>query len=104
METFNRNDHLPYLERILFELAQGKITEKKVRKEYDKNGELMRQTVITTEKLPDYRLLLWLLGKLDPFYEKENNDSTTSTTARRFGVWLRMRYIPYDRHYFSLTI
>jgi hypothetical protein len=71
MENFNRNDHLPDLERLLFDLAQGKITEKKVRKEYDQNGELMRQTVITTEKLPDYRLILLVLGKLDPFYSKE---------------------------------
>lgn len=73
METFNRNDHVNDLERILFELAQGKIIEKKIRKEYDKKGELITETVITTEKLPDYRLILSILSKLDPFYGKEND-------------------------------
>jgi len=74
MESFNRNDRLPHLERMIFDLAEGKITEKKVRKEYDKDGELMRQTEIVTEKLPDHRLVLFLLSKLDPFYSKEGGN------------------------------
>jgi hypothetical protein len=76
MENFNRTERLQNLERILFDLAEGKIKEKKVRKEYNPNGELMRQTEIVTEKLPDHRLVLFLLSKLDPFYGKELTDET----------------------------
>jgi|GEM_PF-1753588 len=77
MENFNRNDRLPHLERMIFDLAEGKITEKKVRKEYDKDGEIMKITITVTERLPDSELVLFLLSKYDPFYGKESTDDTT---------------------------
>jgi hypothetical protein len=72
MESFNRNDRLPHLERILFQLAEGKITDKKTRTEYDKDGEIMKITITVTERLPDSELVLFLLSKYDPFYSKDS--------------------------------
>jgi hypothetical protein len=74
MDTFNRNDRLPHLERILFQLAEGKITDRKTRTEYDKDGEIMKITITVTERLPDHQLVLFLLSKLDPFYSKEGGN------------------------------